>query len=131
MIIQGINSYPLTFLAEPLPDFKGTLQLIRQGGKKAADWLKNKESAYGFAIAALYQPASKIPIEVWKASPSTSNGNEQAHRSINRDGVKLTMLAGIMRGMQYDSRVLSGLELLRMYGISTRDQLQTHFRRAS
>ncbi|KAF8582118.1 hypothetical protein K439DRAFT_1511983 [Ramaria rubella] len=117
--------------AEPLPNFEGTLQLIRQGGKKAADWLKNKESAYGFAIAALYQPASKIPIEVWKASPSTSNGNEQAHRSINQDGVKLTMLAGIMHGMQYDSRAISGLELLRMYGISTRDQLQTHFRRAS
>ncbi|KAF8588892.1 hypothetical protein K439DRAFT_1613231 [Ramaria rubella] len=117
--------------AEPLPDFKGTLQLIRQGGKKAANWLKNKESAYGFAIGALYQPASKTPIEVWKALPSTSNSNEQAHRSINRDGVKLTMLAGIMHGIQYDSCAISGLELLRMYGISTRDQLQTHFQRAS
>ncbi|KAF8587967.1 hypothetical protein K439DRAFT_1652094 [Ramaria rubella] len=117
--------------AEPLPNFEATLQVIRQGGKKAADWLKNKESACGFAIAALYQPASKIPIEVWKASPSTSNGNEQAHRNINRDGIKLTMLAGIMRGMQYDSRAMSGLELLRTYGISSRDQQQTHFRRAS
>ncbi|KAF8573655.1 hypothetical protein K439DRAFT_1374742 [Ramaria rubella] len=84
-------------------NFEATLQQIRQGGKKAADWLKNKVSACGFALAALYQPASQIPIDIWKVSPSTSNGNEQAHRSINRDGVKLTMLAGIMRGMQYDS----------------------------
>ncbi|KAF8584553.1 hypothetical protein K439DRAFT_1259042, partial [Ramaria rubella] len=89
-----------------LANFEGTLQLIRQGGKKAADWLKNKESACGFAIAALYPPASKILIEVWKASPLTSNGNEQAHRSINRDGVKLTMLTGIMCGMQYDSHAI-------------------------
>ncbi|KAF8581714.1 hypothetical protein K439DRAFT_203450 [Ramaria rubella] len=53
--------------AEPLPNFEATLQVIRQGGKKAADWVKNKESACGFAIAALYQPASKIPIEIRKA----------------------------------------------------------------
>ncbi|KAF8572605.1 hypothetical protein K439DRAFT_1625662 [Ramaria rubella] len=60
-----------------------------------------------------------------QASPSNSNGNEQAHCNINRDGIKLTMLAGIMRGMQYDSRPMSGLELLRTYGISSRDRQQT------
>ncbi|KAF8583771.1 hypothetical protein K439DRAFT_1647130 [Ramaria rubella] len=101
------------------------------GGKKTADGLKNKESASGFAIAALYQPASKIPIEIWKASPSTSNGNEQAHRNINRDGIKLMMLAGIMWGMQYDSHAMSGLELLCTYSISSRDQQQNHFRHGS
>ncbi|KAF8583905.1 hypothetical protein K439DRAFT_1617115 [Ramaria rubella] len=65
--------------AEPLPDLEGTLQLIRTGGKRAADWLKDKEAASGFSLAAIYQPASKIPLDMWKASPSTSNGNEQAH----------------------------------------------------
>ncbi|KAF8579367.1 hypothetical protein K439DRAFT_1359697 [Ramaria rubella] len=104
-------------LAEPLPNFEATLQKIHQGGKKAADWLKNKESASGFALAALYQPLSKIPIEVWKASPTASNGNEQAHCSINCDGMKLTMLAGIMCGMQYDSHAMSGIELLCKHGI--------------
>ncbi|KAF8574339.1 hypothetical protein K439DRAFT_1420638 [Ramaria rubella] len=126
--------------AEPLPDFKGTLKLIRSGGKKAignlfffnsGNWLKDKESSSGFALAALYQPASKIPIDVWKASPSTSNGNEQAHHSVNHDGVKLTMLAGIMRGMQYDSRAMAGLEVLRAHGIYSRDQKPTHFRHAT
>ncbi|KAF8522905.1 hypothetical protein BU17DRAFT_44275 [Hysterangium stoloniferum] len=84
------------YSAEPLPDFEGTLQLICSGGKKAADWLKDKEAASGFISAGIYQPLSKIPLEIWKASPSTSNGNEQAHRNINRDGIKLTMLVGIM-----------------------------------
>ncbi|KAF8584190.1 hypothetical protein K439DRAFT_1660868 [Ramaria rubella] len=114
-------------MAEALPDFKGMLQQIRQGGKKAIDWLKNKESAGGFALAALYQPLSKIPMDIWKASPSTSNGNEQAHHSINCDGVRLTMLADIMRGMQYDSRVMSGIKLLCKQGIPSRDQPPTHF----
>ncbi|KAF8587656.1 hypothetical protein K439DRAFT_1407319 [Ramaria rubella] len=118
--------------AEPLLNFEATLQVIRQGGKKAADWLKNKESACGcFAIVALYQPASKILIEIWKASPSTSNSNEQAHRNLNHDRIKLTMLVGIMRGMQYDSHAMSGLTLLCTYSISSRDQQQTHFRHAS
>ncbi|KAF8589348.1 hypothetical protein K439DRAFT_1612787 [Ramaria rubella] len=103
--------------AEPLPNFEATLQQIREGGKKAAG---------GFALAALYQPASKIPIKVWKASPSTSNGNEQAHRSINRDGVKLTMLAGIMRGMQYDSRAMTGLQLLSTYGAVQKHTVEAH-----
>ncbi|KAF8573740.1 hypothetical protein K439DRAFT_1624842 [Ramaria rubella] len=117
--------------AEPLPNFKATLQQIRTGGKKAGDWLKNKQSAGGFALAALYQPASKISIEVWKALPSTSNSNKQAYRSINRDGVKLMMLAGIMHGMQYDSHAMTGLKLLSTYSISSRDQQPTHFRRAA
>ncbi|KAF8584867.1 hypothetical protein K439DRAFT_1250653, partial [Ramaria rubella] len=51
-------------------------------------------------------PASKIPLDVWKASPSTSNGNDQSHCNVNHDGMKLTMLAGIMRGMQYDYRAM-------------------------
>ncbi|KAF8580568.1 hypothetical protein K439DRAFT_1619681 [Ramaria rubella] len=41
-------------LAKPLPDLEGTLRLIRTGGKKAADWLKDKEAASGFSLAAIY-----------------------------------------------------------------------------
>ena len=93
--------------------------------------MKDKEVTSPFAIPALYQPMSKIPLDVWKSSPSTSNGNEQAHRSINRDGVKLTMLAGIHRGMQYDHRAMHSVEVLQYHGIHTRDQTATHFRRAA
>ena len=96
-----------------------------------SDWLKDKETSSPFAILALYQPASKIPLEVWHASPSTSNGNEQAHRSINRDGTKLTMLAGIHRGMQYDVCTIQGLRMLEAHSIHSRDQQATHFRQAA
>jgi hypothetical protein len=41
------------------------------------------------------------------------------------------MLAGIMRGMQYDSRAMAGLRLLEKHGIYSRDQQATHYRRAA
>lgn len=44
------------------------------------------------------------------AGPSTTNTGEQKHRDRNREGVKGTLLAGIMRGMQYDWRSLKGIE---------------------
>ncbi|KAF8180705.1 hypothetical protein K438DRAFT_2021287 [Mycena galopus ATCC 62051] len=94
------------------PDLEGTFRIIEKGGRKAKAWLKDKQTGSRFAFPAIYQPASLIPLEIWKAAPSTSNGNEQAHRNINRDGVNLTMLGGIMRGMQYDARAMDALQLL-------------------
>ncbi|KIJ35151.1 hypothetical protein M422DRAFT_262714 [Sphaerobolus stellatus SS14] len=103
---------------------------IADGHKgQALAWLKEKQEGSPFALPALYQPLSKIPLDIWKASPTTLNGKEQAHHSINRDGVKLTMLAGIMRGMQYDARAMRALVVLLEYRIHTRDQAATHFRR--
>lgn len=81
-------------------------------------------------IPALYQPRSLIPPYVWKASPSTTNGNEQAHRNVNRDGIGLTLLAGIMRGQQCDMRTISGIDVNISYGINHRDTISTHAFRA-
>ncbi|KIJ26707.1 hypothetical protein M422DRAFT_272219 [Sphaerobolus stellatus SS14] len=110
-------------LAEPLKDLPRTLQIILNGA-----WLKDKQEGSPFTLRALYQPLSKIPLDIWKVSPTTSNGNKQVHHSINRDGVKLTMLAGIMHGMQYDTRAMRALVVLLEYRIHTRDQAATHFR---
>ncbi|KAJ7493180.1 hypothetical protein B0H11DRAFT_2277283 [Mycena galericulata] len=111
------------------PDLDGALKIIENGGRKAKAWLKDKISGTKFALPALYQPMSLIPLEIWKAAPSTTNGNEQAHRNINRDGVNLTILGGIMRGMQYDARAMAALSLHSSLGIYHRDQTSTHFRR--
>ncbi|KAJ7778963.1 hypothetical protein B0H16DRAFT_1838049 [Mycena metata] len=111
--------------SEEHPDLDGAFRTISNGGP----WLKDKQVGSKFAIPALYQPASLIPLEIWKSAPATTNGNEQAHRNINRDGVNLTMLGGIMRGMQYDVRAMEALELHSSDGIYSRDQTSTHFRR--
>lgn len=88
--------------------------------------MKDKETGSPFAIPGLYQPASLIPLELWKASPPSSNGGEQSHRGINRDGVNLTILGGSMRAWQYDRRALSSLKFHKNQGIYTRDQASTH-----
>ncbi|KAG6376608.1 hypothetical protein JVT61DRAFT_10212 [Boletus reticuloceps] len=72
-----------------------------------------------------------MPPEIWKASPTTTNGNEQAHRNINRDGISLTLLGGVMRGKDYDERVNRSIETHSMFGIHTRDRASTHVRRTS
>ncbi|KAH7903935.1 hypothetical protein BJ138DRAFT_1019827 [Hygrophoropsis aurantiaca] len=72
--------------SEPHPNIDLTLEIIRRGSKKAAAWLKDKTHGTKFALPAVYRPKSLIPLEIWKASPSTTNGNEQAHRNINASG---------------------------------------------
>ncbi|RDB26058.1 hypothetical protein Hypma_006546 [Hypsizygus marmoreus] len=115
--------------SQPLADLEGTFRVIELGGKKAASWLQDKLVGTKFALPALYQPLSLIPLDIWKASPTTTNGNEQAHRNVNRDGVNLTILAGIMRGMQYDKRAMTSIQLHASTGIYVRDQFSTHFLR--
>lgn len=39
---------------------------------------------------------------MWKASSTTINSNEQAHKNTNHDGVGLMPLGGIVRGFHYD-----------------------------
>ena len=83
-----------------------------------------------FVIPALYQPESRIPLDIWCAAPSTTNGNEQAHRCINRDGIGLTLLAGVMRAFQYDNRTNVSMQLFRNMGIFQRDSQPTYAKRA-
>ncbi|KDR73410.1 hypothetical protein GALMADRAFT_141907 [Galerina marginata CBS 339.88] len=92
--------------SEPLPDFDGTCKIISKGGPKAKAWLKDKIDAK-FVIAAIYRPHSLISLIHWLASPPSTNGNEQSHRSINRDGILLTLLGGICRALQYDFRSMA------------------------
>ncbi|KIJ26158.1 hypothetical protein M422DRAFT_272789 [Sphaerobolus stellatus SS14] len=119
------------YSADPLPNFDGTLAIIRQGGKKAQDWLKDKLAAGSCMLAAVYRPASQIPVAIWKASPNTTNGNEQSHRNIYRDGRKLSLVPGALRGFQYDHRAMVTLKVLEEHGIHPRDRLPTYYLRAS
>ncbi|KAF4600363.1 hypothetical protein EYR38_004988 [Pleurotus pulmonarius] len=117
--------------SDPHPDLEGAFRTIQNGGPKAVAWLKDKREGSKFALPALYHPLSYIPLDIWKSAPSSTNGNEQAHRNINRDGVNLTLLGGIMRGMQYDNRAMATLDLYSSVGIFPRDQTTTHYRRVA
>ena len=60
-------------------------------------------------------------MAIWKASPSTTNGNEQAHWNIYHEGINLTLLAGIMKGMVYDQAAMVSIDTNSAFGINTRD----------
>ncbi|EJD44696.1 hypothetical protein AURDEDRAFT_125039 [Auricularia subglabra TFB-10046 SS5] len=111
---------------EPHKDFDGAKEVIRAGGKKAAgpdyvrDWLKDKEIGTPFALPALYYPLSKIPIDIWRANKPNSNGVEQKHRNVNRDGKHLSMLGGIFHGMQHDVRERRSGDMVIQEGIHPR-----------
>ncbi|KAG2110340.1 uncharacterized protein F5147DRAFT_772592 [Suillus discolor] len=116
---------------EEHPDIQRTFNTIRRGGPKAAAWLKDKLEGTKFALPALYQPMSLIPLALWKASPSTTNGKEQAHHNAYREGVHLTLLAGIMKGMKFDQGATSSMNVHATFGVSTRDQEATQVYRAT
>ena len=94
-------------------------------------WWKDKLESNRFGLKAIYRPASFIPEEIWKACPATTNGNEQAHRDVNRDGTNLTLLGGIMQGKAYDNRAAASIHTHQHEKVYTRDQTATHTRRAS
>ncbi|KIK80351.1 hypothetical protein PAXRUDRAFT_36216 [Paxillus rubicundulus Ve08.2h10] len=113
---------------EPHPDLEQTLRIIQAGGKKAKAWLKDKIEGMKFALLALYFPKSLMPADFWKACPTTTNGNEQAHCSINHDSVHLTLLGGVMQGRDYDydERAASSIDIHQTHGINTHDRGSTH-----
>ncbi|KAG2346777.1 hypothetical protein BDR05DRAFT_997176 [Suillus weaverae] len=116
--------------SEPHPDIQKTLDIIHDGGPKAAAWLKDKLEGTKFAFPAIYQPARLIPLAFWKASPATTNGNEQSHRNAYREGIHLTLLAGLMKGMRYDQGATKSMDVHTAFGVSTRDQGATYIQRA-
>ena len=126
--------------AERHPDIEATLTFIRTGEPKATGivltlislpwlipsaWLVDKIEGTKFALPALYQPKLLIPLAIWKASPSTTNGNEQAHRNIYCEGINLTLLAGIMKGMVYDHAAMVSIDMNSAFGINTRNTKAT------
>ncbi|KAG1866055.1 hypothetical protein F4604DRAFT_1499021, partial [Suillus subluteus] len=64
-----------------------------------------------FALSALHHPTNSIPQDVWCAYPATTNGNEHAHRNVNRDGVNLTLLGGSMRGRAFGDRMAQSIDV--------------------
>ncbi|KZV94685.1 hypothetical protein EXIGLDRAFT_822529 [Exidia glandulosa HHB12029] len=115
---------------EPLPDINATFTTIRSGGKAASDWLANKLSGDAWALRALYRPLSNIPLVKWRAAPRTTNGNEQAHHNVNLDGTRLSLLAGIMHGADFDRRLLESRRAVADSGVSTRYKVSDEFLRA-
>jgi hypothetical protein len=86
------------------------------------DWLQDKTTGAPFALPALYHPRSKMPLDIWYAGKSNTNGVEQSHRCANRDGTSLSLLGGIEHGRVHDFEEWAGYDLKHLEGINERYQ---------
>ncbi|KAJ7841661.1 hypothetical protein B0H13DRAFT_1649125, partial [Mycena leptocephala] len=99
------------------PDWQGTIALIlRDGGKAAADWVRDKESCQ-FAFSSICWERSFIPLPVWEAGDPHTNLIETVHRDVNREGVHCTLLGGLLRGQDYDELQRATLLEFEQHGI--------------
>ncbi|EJD37548.1 hypothetical protein AURDEDRAFT_173406 [Auricularia subglabra TFB-10046 SS5] len=126
-VLEAMKSLSGTAAIE---DLEATFALIRSGGKKAAAWLSDKLKGSRWALRALNQPLSHIPLEKWKAAPRTTNGNEQAHHNVNLDGTHLALLVGIMHGSEFDARLLNGRRAFAETGVQSRYAISVEPQRA-
>ncbi|KAF7322124.1 hypothetical protein MKEN_00736200 [Mycena kentingensis (nom. inval.)] len=99
------------------PNWEGTLRQIKTlGGKAGQDWVRDKHTCR-FAWAGICHAKSKIPLAVWQAGDSTTNLIEAVHRDVNREGVHLTLLGGVQKGLAFDSFKQRTMRVQENYGI--------------
>lgn len=87
------------------------------------DWLANKEMADGLLLAGAYGARSWIDLDDWLAAPDDTNGVEQSHRDIYRDGTQLSLVAALMYGMQFDRRAEEALRNFEASGVRHSDTI--------
>lgn len=73
-------------------------------------WIENKKRS-GFAFAAMCWEKSFIPLEIWKAGDANTNIVESVHSDINLEGVRCTLLGGIMKAEIYDWNKMEALKV--------------------
>ncbi|KAG8922196.1 hypothetical protein FRC02_012079 [Tulasnella sp. 418] len=67
---------------------------------------------------------------MWLAARSNTNGVEQSHHNVNMDGKGLTLLGGVMVGLQFDSHVIFRHDNVLTNAMPNRYQVTTHFTKA-
>lgn len=70
---------------------------------------------------------SRIPKAIWLTTPSSTNIGEAAHRDIQREGVKLTLLGAILRGNAHDRNVRRSREAFEQTRVEPRYTVSSTF----
>ncbi|KAL0059883.1 hypothetical protein AAF712_013365 [Marasmius tenuissimus] len=98
--------------------------ILEKGNQKAKNWLADKDRSK-FAFPALCWEKSFIPLEIWQATDGTSNVIESMHFDVLREGGHSTLLAGILRGEEFDRIQDQTFETSRATGVPRRHRMQT------
>ncbi|KAJ2930331.1 hypothetical protein H1R20_g6738, partial [Candolleomyces eurysporus] len=112
------------------PDWDTTIsEIVEKGGKVGKAWIENKKRS-GFAFSAMCWEKSFIPLEIWKAGDANTNIVESVHSNINLEGVRCTLLGGIMKAEIYDWNKMEALKNKEKSGIRLSYQQQHPFENA-
>jgi len=65
---------------------------------------------------------SKIPRDIWMATPSNSNLIESAHSDVNREGTGLTLLGAVVTARRHDRRRIEEQHMHESLGIRSNNR---------
>ncbi|CAB5368912.1 unnamed protein product [Rhizophagus irregularis] len=92
------------------------LDKIQSSGELGAEaWVKDKRVSWvlsGISIA-----FTKMDHIIWNQTPNNTNVGESAHANVNHDGRNLSLLAGIVRGCNFDKRQWESGNVYEKYNI--------------
>ncbi|KAK0464267.1 uncharacterized protein EV420DRAFT_1475775 [Desarmillaria tabescens] len=117
LVSEAVKTDMRSLMCIEHPDWEGTLQRIRQEGKAAGNqWLDDKINS-GFALEAMCQAKSKIPLDIWCTSSPSTNLSEALHADVNREGIQCLLVGAICRGHHYDLMHLKAQQVHSTMGI--------------
>ncbi|RHZ82021.1 hypothetical protein Glove_114g20 [Diversispora epigaea] len=80
------------------------------------DWAKDK--LIPWVLSGISVAFTKMDHVIWNQTPNNTNAGESAHANVNRDGCNLSLLAGIIRGCDFDKRSWESIHVNQQYNVS-------------
>ncbi|RGB22075.1 hypothetical protein C1646_776683 [Rhizophagus diaphanus] len=60
---------------------------------------------------------TKMDCTIWNQTSNNTNASESAHANVNRDGCNLSLLAGVIRGQEFDKRQWESANVHEQYNV--------------
>ena len=87
--------------------------------KSLSDWLEHKKNN-PWVLECINLGTSEMTHEDWFTTSHDTNIAESAHAQSQLDGVKMTLVSAIQKGMRFDSRFLEAATAMSNKGISVK-----------
>jgi len=83
------------------------------------NWLEHKDKN-PWVLQCLSLATTKMNSQDWKSSSFNTNNAESAHAQSQREGVKLTLMSAVNKGMRLDSRQFEAAQAMQTVGVPVR-----------
>ncbi|CAB4426822.1 unnamed protein product [Rhizophagus irregularis] len=104
---------PTLNIQEDILEVLNKIQFCNKPG--AAAWVKDK--LVPWVLSGISSVFTKMDCTIWNQTPNNTNAGESAHANVNRDGCNLSLLAGIIRGQEFDKRQWESANVHEQYNV--------------